>query len=369
MRQHLVRLAALIAWAAPVVASAGEILNVGDPAPPLTVSKWVKGEKFDTFEPGKTYVVEFWATWCGPCRASIPHVTELAHKYKEKGVRFVGVDVWENDTDLVEPFLKEMGDKMDYGVALDAVAEKSEPNEGGMAKGWLKAAEENGIPTSFIINDGKIAWIGHPMEMDKPLEKIVAGDWDAARVGKERLAEKTKERKLSGVRRKVFTAYQQKDYKGTLAAIEEGTSGDAELAKEFGWVKFAALGQSGEIEPALTLGNELFETYKDNAPYLNNLAWVLVDPKRTGDLDPKLAELALKIARRSTEVSKDDPANLDTLAAAQFRNGDAEGALATEEKALKLAQESIKDKDNPVLKQFAETLETYRKAASKKGEK
>ncbi len=113
-------------------------------------------------------MVEFWATWCGPCRATIPHLTELAHKYKDKGVRFIGVDVWERDTKLVAPFLAEMGDKMDYSVALDDVPKDGKPADGAMAKNWMKAAEENGIPTAFVVRDGKIAWIGHPIEMDEP---------------------------------------------------------------------------------------------------------------------------------------------------------------------------------------------------------
>src|SRR6476661_706165 len=103
MREYLIAVAACLALAA--TSSAEEILNLGDAAPPLVVSRWVKGEKFETFEPGKTYVVEFWATWCGPCRASIPHLTELARKYKDAGVRVVGVDVWEQDTSKVQPFL------------------------------------------------------------------------------------------------------------------------------------------------------------------------------------------------------------------------------------------------------------------------
>jgi thiol-disulfide isomerase/thioredoxin len=71
---------------------AGE-LKLGDPAPALKVSKFVKGSPVTKFEPGKFYVVEFWATWCGPCKTSIPHLTEMAKKYKD--VQFVGVSVWE----------------------------------------------------------------------------------------------------------------------------------------------------------------------------------------------------------------------------------------------------------------------------------
>ena len=93
--------------------------------------------------------------------------------------------------------------------------------DGAMAKTWMDAAEENGIPTAFIIHDGKIAWIGHPMEMDEPLAKITAGDWDPEALARTRLAAKTKERKLTAVQQKVYTPYRAGDYRATLAAIEE----------------------------------------------------------------------------------------------------------------------------------------------------
>src|SRR5215831_10160841 len=94
--------------------------ELGDAAKPLDIKEWVKGAPVDLAAgKGKTiYVVEFWATWCPPCRASIPHLTELQKKFKEKDVVFVAVT--QEKPDVVKSFVEKMGDKMDYTVAIDA---------------------------------------------------------------------------------------------------------------------------------------------------------------------------------------------------------------------------------------------------------
>ncbi len=150
-------------------------LKVGDKAPELKIDAWVKGEQITGFEKGKVYVVEFWATWCGPCIKNIPHLTELQKEYKD--VAFIGVaasergDDAKSKQDKVEKFVKEKGDEMGYRVAFDSDRE--------MSKDWMQAAGQNGIPCAFIVDgEGKVAFIGHPAkdEFSNKLAELAGGD-------------------------------------------------------------------------------------------------------------------------------------------------------------------------------------------------
>lgn len=223
----------LIAGPALVLADG---LGPGKPAPKIEVRDWIKGARVTEFKPGQTYVVEFWATWCGPCRTSIPHLTELAKANKD--VTFLGVSIWEdNDGSNIANFVKEMGEKMDYNVAYSG-------NKDGMAKTWMEAAGQNGIPSAFIVKDGVVQWIGHPMQMDGPLKEIKAGTFDL-KAFSAKFEEKAEANRKQMALQREFAAIDEQFTKGeraeAKAKMADFVGKNAQFAQAAEMVKFGWL--------------------------------------------------------------------------------------------------------------------------------
>lgn len=305
-RTRLVPLFAAVLLAVPISFAA----ELGIAAPPLQIMEWIKGEPVSIGPGDKVYVVEFWATWCGPCRTSIPHLTELQKKYKDKGVVVVGIS--NESADVVRPFVTEMGSAMDYRVAVDRDDQTNDR--------YMKAFDQRGIPTAFVVDkNSKIVWVGHPMgELDEVLDEVVAGTFSV---------EKAKQR---AERRK-------------------------QLMEDYG--QFVTSVRAGEVEKVHSLAEAAATKYADEPDFLNEVAWVLLTFENAKIHNHPLA---LKIAKIAVESSKSKNASiLDTYARALFETGDVAGAIAQQEKAIALVT-------NPEEREpLEQTLKDYKEAGSK----
>jgi thiol-disulfide isomerase/thioredoxin len=150
---HLLLAAAALTVGVLTLQSAPKDL-VGKELPPLGVDYLEAAPELK----GKPAIVEFWATWCPPCRKSIPHLNELNKKYKDKGLVIIGIS--DEDQKTVETFRKST--PMEYHVALDK-------------KGLGQKFGVSGIPHAFVVGkDGKVIWEGHPMQLtDAEIEKAL----------------------------------------------------------------------------------------------------------------------------------------------------------------------------------------------------
>jgi thiol-disulfide isomerase/thioredoxin len=379
--------------------------NLGDPAGALEISDWAKGDAVDleSARGKKVVVIEFWATWCGPCRVSIPHLTELQKKYESRGVTIVGVS--DETSATVKSFVSSMGEKMDYTVAVDRDRRTSEA--------FMGAYSINGIPHAFVVDkEGRIAWHGHPMYgLERVLEQLASNTFDMAaerrREGAQRkimeyyemamrgdsddkldklgaqltaldkemggiepskaldLPELRKMGRFQGLMRE----YQQAMFTGkSEAELEKIEKKAAPLApKEFNFAEFKSQFQlqrvfteyyravTGRANEGKTeeLAQRLEGVQSGDAEALTEIAWTLLTDEKIKTRNPKLA---LKIARAAFDASEGKDANAaDTYARALFDTGKVAEAILQQKKAIELCDDKDKKSElQATLKRYQE---------------
>lgn len=362
-------------------------LTIGSEAPAIDVEHWVqngngKFKPVTKFQEGKIYVVEFWATWCGPCIASMPHLAETQKKYGDK-VQMISIS--DEDLETVETFLKrdvrrsssdeegkdKEGEKAEkkpqtYKELTSAWCLTTDPDR-SVYEDYMEAAGQNGIPTAFIIGkDGKIEWIGHPMTMDEPLAEVVAGKWD-----RKKFAEEFQEQqRLDFVMTEISSAMRKGDTKAALAKIEKALADSkAELVK--GRLELIRLqiqlNDKDSEEKLPEILSKAYAKYADNPGLINQIAWIVSQKIEAGQIKSKEA---LAATRKAIEkVAKEGEgdgraATLDTVAHVQYLDGDIDAAIQSQSEAIKMASPQLKEE----LQKFLDELKQA-KADKASGEK
>lgn len=134
---------------------------IGSQAPEVGAREWLNARGPTTLAElrGKVVVVEFWATWCGPCRQSIPYINALAEKWADKGLTVLSLTREGRST--VERFFRRQKLKVNYTI--------------GCGSDSLSAYGVRGIPRAFLIDPkGAVVWAGHPLSgLGEAVEKAL----------------------------------------------------------------------------------------------------------------------------------------------------------------------------------------------------
>jgi len=319
-------------------------LKIGDAAPTLDVDSWVVGQAIDGFDDGDVYVVEFWATWCGPCRQSMPHLAALQKQWRDDGVHIVGVT--KETEDVVQDFLAE---RPDVGYAL-----ASDPDESVDAS-YMQAFGKQGIPTAFIVGrTGHVEWVGHPQRMDAVLEAVVEDRFDRDVFATWQAEHTARQRKLAELRK-------AEDWDAALDVAEQLVADHTQDEALYGPATSHELVRA---QIMLTRGTALDDAYEyadtiikrrwDEANFLNNLAWFITTEEglKRRDLD-----LALTASVRSNLLTHaSNAAYLDTLARIYYEQGDLGAAVRYQRDAVRHLEQP-----HPGI---VEVLEKYEKEAA-----
>ena len=321
---------ALSSVAPPLNAAASASrLVVGGPAPALAVETWVKGKAKGPIRPGdgRVYVVEFWATWCGPCIAGIPELSKIQDDFRSQGVTVVGCtsrDEWGNTLAAVRDFVRRRDETIRYSIAWLPVSRGSDGTTGVHLNPWYEAAGIRSLPTAFVVDrTGRLAYIGDPAGARDVVAALVNDSFDLE----------------SAARKYALVLRGRQD----LDSLE---------------VAFSA----GQLDRARGMARGVVEgPCRDDARTMFLLAARIGKQENPGS---ELIDIAVQAAERAVELTaRTSPGMLDVLAHALFHRGEIERAIAVEEEATRLSEGDFQKAQIRELERFRQALREKEEAA------
>jgi thiol-disulfide isomerase/thioredoxin len=363
-------LALLIVHRAP--AAADQALSIGSVAPSLDIEHWIQdGNGF--FKPvtklrkGKVYVVEFWATWCGPCIMSMPHLAETQNKYRGRDVQIISIS--DESLDEVESVLSQPHPRAGktFGEVTSAYCLTTDPDR-SVHESYMEAANQNGIPTSFIVGKtGQIEWIGHPMEMDEPLEAVVEGKWDREKFKKVFDAKAEFEAGLEKLSMLAGAGKFEDAIKFAEAELKKAKASEIEeLIVEWTDIRFSLMVSSGKItDPLVAYYRKQIEAMKDNPIHLAQFGYSLYEAyQQGGDLGPLDTDIIEAIQASKEKAPVDAGVFLNnTIAQLYAADGQWDNAIKSQKQAIEAA--GADDRQKRRLEPFLESLQVKAAKAKK----
>jgi len=329
-----------LAVAHPATAQRKE-LKPGSPAPPISADTWWNADEAheNSIQPGYVYVVEFWATWCGPCRASIPKLHALQENFGPDGLRVLAISTEEYQ--VVNRFVNSLGkSQMDYSVAVD---EKDKTK-----RAWMDAAELKGIPAAFIVDrTGIVQWIGNPHDPEfvPTVQLVLADRYDSKAF-----------RNTQAKRQAIDEARERRDFRNVERWISEVVEVDPKvfyfLALENVKIKMIDM---KDVDGAYEAAAQYAAMYEEDGLALYELARMILSDTELSN-DQRRVDFAAGIAEKAAARLDAGDARAHALrAAVAFRQGEYESAVRLQRRAWRMAKPYQKE-------QFERDLSTYQKA-------
>jgi thiol-disulfide isomerase/thioredoxin len=295
-------------------------LKVGDAAPMIQVDKTIQGE---LPKDGQPYVLEFWATWCGPCKKSIPHLNDLHNRLQTKGMVILGIS--DESEDKVKRYVKQKGKGMSYPIAICK-------KDKGVQRSFFKAAGRKGIPSAFIVGaDRRIKWIGNPLDpqFDKVVVAVTSGRYDP-------VLQRKADPKLEAARR----AAKVRNFKQAYGHMDEVIALDNMVFIDVAMDKYRMmLDQEKNQEGANAFADTMIQMYSSKPQALQALGVFLASDPDLSQNDTGRARIVadMLISQKPRDVS-----SLSTSAAVAYHSGDFDRAVREQKMAWMYADPSAK---------------------------